>query len=71
MAEVDARGFSCPVPVVKTKKAMDDNPGDVITVLLDAGAAVENVSRLAQSRGYAVAAEDLSGDSRLTLTPGK
>jgi tRNA 2-thiouridine synthesizing protein A len=69
MAEVDARGFSCPIPVVKTKKAMDDNPEDAITVLLDGEVAVENVSRLAESRGYAVASEDVSGDYKLILTP--
>ena len=69
MAEVDARGFSCPIPVVKTKKAMDDNPGDVITVWLDAEVARENVARLADSRGYSVAASEVSGDFLLTLTP--
>ena len=35
MNEVDVRGFSCPIPVVKTKKAMDDSPGDVLTVLVE------------------------------------
>ena len=71
MAEVDVRGFSCPIPVVKTKKAMEDNPKGVITVLLDAEVAKENVSRLAQSQGYAVEAEEVSGEYRLTLTPPK
>jgi tRNA 2-thiouridine synthesizing protein A len=69
MAEIDTRGLSCPIPVVKTKKAMDTNPKDTLTVLLDAEAAKENVSRLAASRGYAVKAEKVSGEYRLTLTP--
>ena len=35
MTEVDARGYSCPVPVVKTKKAMDENPKETLTVLVE------------------------------------
>jgi len=35
MLEVDVRGFSCPVPVVRTKKAMEQNPKEVLTVLTE------------------------------------
>ena len=69
MAEVDVRGYSCPIPVVRTKKAMDDNPGDVLTVLVETRVSKENVSRLAESRGYSVREEEVSGEYRLTLTP--
>ncbi len=69
MAEIDVRGFSCPIPVVKTKKAMDGNPGDVLTVLIETAVSKENVSRLAASRGYSIKAEEVSGEYRLTLTP--
>jgi tRNA 2-thiouridine synthesizing protein A len=69
MTEVDVRGYSCPIPVVKTKKAMDDNPSDVLTVLLETVTTKENVSRLAESRGYSVREEEISGEYRLTLTP--
>lgn len=69
MVEVDVRGFSCPIPVVKTKKAMEDNPNDVLTVLIETEVSKENVSRLAESRGYSIKEEALSGEYRLTLTP--
>lgn len=69
MTEVDVRGFSCPIPVVKTKKAMDENPKEVLTVLVETAVSKENVSRLAEGRGYAVKAEEVSGEYRLTLTP--
>ncbi|MDD5339309.1 MAG: sulfurtransferase TusA family protein [Dehalococcoidales bacterium] len=69
MTELDVRGLSCPIPVVRTKKAMDDNPRDVITVLLETVTSKENVTRLAASRGYKVKEEAVSGDYRLTLTP--
>ena len=69
MLEVDVRGFSCPIPVVRTKKAMEQNPKDILTVLIETATAKENVSRLAQSQGYSVKIEEVSGGYRLTLTP--
>jgi tRNA 2-thiouridine synthesizing protein A len=69
MTEVDVRGYSCPIPVVKTKKAMEANPKDTLTVLIETAVSKENVSRLAESRGYAVKTEEVSGEYRLTLTP--
>ncbi len=69
MAEIDVRGYSCPIPVVKTKKAMDENPKDVLTVLIETVVSKENVSRLAASRRYSVKEEEVSGEYRLTLTP--
>jgi tRNA 2-thiouridine synthesizing protein A len=69
MVEVDVRGFSCPVPVVRTKKAMEKNPKDILTVLMETNVSKENVSRLAESQGYSVKVEEVSGEYRLTLTP--
>ena len=71
MIEVDARGFSCPIPVVKTKKAMDENPEDIVTVLVETEVSKENVSRLAGGRGYSIETEEISGEFKLTLTPSK
>ena len=48
--------------MVKTKKAMEDNPGEVLTVLVETEVSMENVSRLAESRGYSVKVEEVSGD---------
>jgi len=69
MTEVDVRGFSCPIPVVRTKKAMEENPEDILTVLVETTASWENVSRLAGSKGYSVRVEEVSGEYRMTLTP--
>lgn len=71
MTEIDARGLSCPVPVVKTKKAMDSDPAAEIAVLVDEEVARENVSRLARSRGYEVVAERSSDGYRLVMKPGR
>jgi len=69
MVEVDARGLGCPIPVVKTKKAIEANPDEAIEVLVETAVAKENVSRLAQSRNYSVQVEETAGDEyRLVLT---
>ncbi|MFC1911713.1 sulfurtransferase TusA family protein [Chloroflexota bacterium] len=69
MVEVDVRGFSCPVPVVKTKKAIEENPGEKISVLVDSNVSRENVSRLAKSQGYSIQVEETGNESRLNLSP--
>lgn len=69
MVEVDVRGFSCPVPVVRTKKAIEENPTEVITVLVDDTASKENVFRLAKSEGYSVEVKEVEDGFRLQLSP--
>jgi tRNA 2-thiouridine synthesizing protein A len=68
MVNVDARGFSCPIPVVKTQKAIDQNPASPVTVLVDSEAARDNVSRLGRSRGYTVVVEGAKGEYRILLS---
>lgn len=69
MTEVDVRGFSCPIPVVKTKKAIEENPNQSVTVLVETVVSKENVSRLAQSKGYSVEVEEGPDGYRLLLSP--
>lgn len=69
MIEIDLRGFSCTIPVVKTQKAIEEHPDEELTVLVETGVARENVSRLAQSKGYTVKVEEEGGEFRLHLTP--
>jgi len=67
--EVDVRGFSCPIPVVKTKKAIDEHPGEALTVLVETAVSKENVSRLAHGRGYSVEVEEVEDGFSLSLSP--
>jgi tRNA 2-thiouridine synthesizing protein A len=69
MIEVDVRGFSCPIPVVRTKKALDENPNQPVTVLVESAVSKENVSRLAQSRGYSVKVEQVPDGYKLQISP--
>ncbi len=53
--EIDARGLSCPQPVVLARKAlMEAEPGERIKVLIDDKASVENLERFAGLNGYAI-----------------
>lgn len=57
---VDARGFSCPQPVLMTLESIKkENPRELI-VLVDTDTSKENVMRAAQSQGYAV--KDVAGE---------
>ena len=67
MVIVDARGLLCPEPVVLTQRAVKDGATQ-LTVLVDAEAAKENVTRFAISRGYAVEVETNGTDVTLTLS---
>ena len=64
---VDARGLSCPVPVIKTKQALDAMTSGEITVLVDEEVAKENVSRLARSTGCEVGVTENDGEFSLTI----
>jgi tRNA 2-thiouridine synthesizing protein A len=67
MVEVDARGLSCPIPVVRTKQAIDRNPAE-FCVLVDAYVQVENVTRLAESKGYTCKSEQDGNIYRIIIT---
>jgi tRNA 2-thiouridine synthesizing protein A len=70
MVEVDVRGFSCPIPVVRTKKAIEGNPDEPVTVLVETAVSKENVSRLAKSRNYSIQVEEVAGEEyRVLLSP--
>ena len=69
MINIDARGYSCPIPVVKTRKAIDENPGESISTIVDSDVAKENVARLAGNHGYKVSVVKTDDEYYLTLTP--
>ncbi len=68
--EIDVRGLSCPIPVVKTKKAMEKSPAETVIVLLETEVSKENVLRLAASKGYNSKVEQTGNEYKLFLEPG-
>ena len=70
MIQVNAVGDACPIPVVKTLQALKTlaGPGTVET-LVDKRIAVENLTRLAQSKGCTIETEQLAENRfRVTIT---
>lgn len=67
MKELDARGLSCPEPVVMIRKAMASKEG-AYQMVVDNVTAKENVTRYAQHQGYQVSVEETEGEYRLSIT---
>lgn len=70
MLTIDARGEACPIPVVRTLKALGAlaGPGSVET-LVDNEIAVQNLTRMGEGKGCAVASERLGEKEwRVTVT---
>ena len=53
---VDARGLSCPQPILMTLDAIKKGGTDEIIVMVDTEASKENVSRAVAGKGWSVAA---------------
>ena len=64
--EVDARGFSCPHPVIRAKQAIDAGKFPIV-VLVDTVTSRENVRRIAQRAGLEVEVEEEGEEFRLTI----
>ena len=61
MIQVNAVGDACPIPVVKTLQALKSLQGaGSVETLVDNRIAVENLTRLAQSKGCAIETEQLA-----------
>jgi len=52
MTQLDARGISCPEPLLMLKKALKS--GTSVTLLLDSKNAVENCKAFAEKQGFGV-----------------
>lgn len=57
MKKIDARGLSCPAPVLETKAAVESEHPGHIEVLVDNESARQNVDRFLASRGYTTVTE--------------
>jgi len=65
--QVDARGFSCPQPVIMTRNAIKEGMFP-IEVLVETVTSRENVRRASEKLGCTVEVEALEGEFKLTLT---
>jgi len=65
---VDARGLSCPQPVLMTLNAIRKGDANQLVVLVDTDTSRENVSRMAASQGWQVThVEEQDGGYRIAI----
>lgn len=63
---IDARGRSCPEPVIMIKKAFESKE-DRYEIVVDNKVSVENVTRFAEHKGYKIEVAE-NNDEEFTLT---
>ncbi|NLC77170.1 MAG: hypothetical protein GX750_06080 [Clostridia bacterium] len=64
---VDARGRSCPEPVIMTKTALEKY-SPPLEVLVDNEVAKENVTRFAKSKGFQVKVTEYDEEFKLEIS---
>ena len=67
MEKLDARGLSCPEPVIMLRRAMQSKAA-AYEMIVDNPASRENVTRYAQHEGYTVTVAESGGEYTLTMT---
>jgi selenium metabolism protein YedF len=64
---VDARGLTCPQPVLETKRALEQSGNNHFRVLVDNETSRENVSRFARNQGCHVETRDYGEQFEITI----
>lgn len=67
---IDARGYSCPEPVIMAQKALATGEAKY-EMLVDSKTAVENVSYYVKGQGYTVEVVPGEGEFTLVFTKSK
>jgi tRNA 2-thiouridine synthesizing protein A len=62
MNKIDARGLSCPRPVILTTMKIKEMGKGVFEILVDTNTSRENISRLAQQTGWDVEVKKVDAD---------
>ncbi|HPI97443.1 MAG TPA: sulfurtransferase TusA family protein [Synergistales bacterium] len=65
---VDAKGLSCPQPILETRKALSKIREGTVEVLVDTVTSRENVARFARNQGWKVYLEDHGDWHKVILT---
>jgi TusA-related sulfurtransferase len=68
MTTVDARGFSCPEPIIRTRVALKEiGSGEELEVLVETVTSRENVRRYALTQKCKVSSEETEDGFRLLI----
>ena len=66
MKTIDARGLSCPEPVILISQAMKSGE-NAYEIIVDNRVSRENVTRFAEHQGYAVSVSEADGEFTLSI----
>ncbi len=66
MTKIDARGLSCPEPVILISQAMKSGE-NAYEIIVDNRVSRENVTRFAEHQGYAVSVSEADGEFTLSI----
>ena len=66
MTTIDARGLSCPEPVILTRNAMKSGENSY-QIIVDNITSRENVTRYAEHQGYQVEVSEKEGEYTLSV----
>ena len=68
MIRLDERGKQCPLPVIEAKRALEAAaPGEAVEVVVDNEIAVQNLTKMADHKGFAVCSEK-TGEREFLVT---
>ncbi|MEG1929659.1 MAG: sulfurtransferase-like selenium metabolism protein YedF [Anaerovorax sp.] len=65
---INARGWTCPKPIIETKRLLDTMEEGQVTTIVDNQAAVSNLITFSENSGYSVAREDKEDAFFITIT---
>ncbi|MGA1869285.1 MAG: sulfurtransferase TusA family protein [bacterium] len=64
---IDARGLSCPQPIVLTRNRMKEKGQGIFEVIVDTASSRDNIARLADNEGWNISEKIMGDEFYLTL----
>lgn len=68
MIQVNAKGLSCPEPLMMTQAALKEHPGEEIQVEVDSATPRDNILRLVRRKKLNATVEESNGVFTITIT---
>lgn len=67
MVEVDARGMSCPEPLMLTSEALNKHPGEILKVLVSETYSKTNIEKFVKNKGKKVTVKEVGLEFELII----
>ncbi len=67
MVRIDAKGLSCPQPLMMVQEALKKNPGEQVVVEVDSSSPRDNILRLARRKKLSASVDEADGVFTITV----